>query len=48
MDRKAYQEVQDYQPPMHYVMYKKLINKQSGSVMFRPVRYITLYYNIIL
>ena len=27
---------------------KKLSNKQSGSVIFRPARFITLYYNQVL
>ena len=26
-------------------LFKKLINEQSGSMIFRPVRLITLYYN---
>ena len=30
---------------MHYAYMKKLSNEQSGSVIFRPIRLITLYYN---
>ena len=46
IDNLVYQVVQDCQPPMHilirYLLCKKLSNKQIGSVIFRPVRLITL------
>ena len=53
---KAYQGVQDDQPPMqsiycacklYVLLCKKLTNKQNGSVCdFRPVNLIALYYNL--